>query len=80
MKIKVWNYMIIAATVLSITEFVQAQNPSVRYQLGMSRPHTHLFEVEITLDGLAKSEKTIDFIMPVWRSGRYVLFDFAGGV
>ena len=80
MKIKVWNYMIIAATVLSITEFVQAQNPSVRYQLGMSRPHTHLFEVEITLDGLAKNEKTIDFIMPVWRSGRYVLFDFAGGV
>jgi len=80
MKHQLWNYMLIAATVLSTTESVQAQIPSMRYQLDMSQPHTHLFEVEITLDGLAKNEKTVDFIMPVWRSGRYVLFDFAGGV
>ncbi len=79
MKINLWNYMIIAATILA-AETGQAQNPTVRYQLGMSQPHTHLFEVEITLDGLSKNEKSIDFIMPVWRSGRYVLFDFAGGV
>jgi len=79
MKINLWNCMIIAATILA-TEIGQAQNPTVRYQLGMSQPHTHLFEVEITLAGLAKNEKTVDFIMPVWRSGRYVLFDFSGGV
>jgi predicted metalloprotease with PDZ domain len=70
----------IAATIVTTTGAAGAQNPAVRYQLGMSQPHTHLFEVEITLDGLAKSERTIDFIMPVWRSGRYVIFDFAGGV
>jgi predicted metalloprotease with PDZ domain len=72
--------MIIAATMLSAAGAGEAQNPAVRYQLGMSQPHTHLFEVEITIEGLNKNEKTIDFIMPVWRSGRYVIFDFAGGV
>jgi len=80
MKTHLWNFMIITATVLSITKSIQAQNPTIRYQLGMSQPHTHLFEAEITLDGLVKNEKAVDFIMPVWRSGRYVLFDFAGGV
>jgi len=79
MQHQLWSCMIIAVTLLT-TEPGQAQNPSVRYLLGMSRPHTHLFEAEITLDGLAKNEKSMDFIMPVWRSGRYVLFDFAGGV
>jgi predicted metalloprotease with PDZ domain len=71
--------MILAATILA-AEPALAQNPAVHYRLGMSQPHTHLFEAEITLDGLAKNEKAVDFIMPVWRSGRYVLFDFAGGV
>ena len=80
MKTHFWNFMIIAATVLATTQLASAQNPAVRYQLGMSQPHTHLIEVEITIAGLAANEKTVDFIMPVWRSGRYVLFDFSGGV
>lgn len=80
MKTHLWNFMIIAATVLATTQLASAQSPAVRYQLGMSQPHTHLFEVEITIAGLTQNEKTVDFIMPVWRSGRYVLFDFSGGV
>lgn len=80
MKPHFWNGFMIAATLLTTIGSGQAQHPTVRYQLGMSQPHTHLFEVEITLDGLTKKDKAIDFIMPVWRSGRYVIFDFAGGV
>jgi predicted metalloprotease with PDZ domain len=44
----------------------------------MSKPSTHLFEVEIALKNLA--EEHLDLIMPAWRTGRYVIFDFAGGV
>ncbi len=54
--------------------------PKIHYELGMSQPHTHLFEVKITFTDLDQSEAQLDLIMPVWRSGRYVIFDFAGGV
>ncbi len=54
--------------------------PKIHYELGMSQPHTHLFEVKITFADLDKADAQLDFILPVWRSGRYVIFDFAGGV
>ncbi|HLX13136.1 MAG TPA: peptidase M61, partial [Bacteroidota bacterium] len=56
-----------------------AQQPTVKYTLGMSRPATHLFEIELRYENLPKDE-SLDVLMPVWRSGRYVIFDFAGGV
>jgi predicted metalloprotease with PDZ domain len=54
--------------------------PKIHYELGMSQPHTHLFEVKIIFTDLDKSDAQHDLILPVWRSGRYVVFDFAGGV
>lgn len=54
--------------------------PKIHYELGMSQPHTHLFEVKITFSDLDKSDTQLDLILPAWRSGRYVIFDFAGGV
>lgn len=54
--------------------------PSVTYTIGMSRPTTHLFEIEMCVDGLPPGEAELDLVLPVWRSGRYVIFDFAGGV
>jgi predicted metalloprotease with PDZ domain len=80
MKRRLLNGLIFAATILVITGAGEPQNPRIHYQLGMSQPQTHLFEVEITLEGIGKEEKSLDFIMPVWRTGRYVIFDFAGGV
>lgn len=58
----------------------EAQSPTVHYQLEMSRPSTHLFEVEMTVDNIPSSDRQMEFVMPVWRSGRYVVFDFSGGV
>jgi len=46
----------------------------------MSRPWTHFFEVEVAHNRLPKSQKTLDLILPVWRSGRYLILDFAGSV
>jgi len=54
--------------------------PDVTYQLGMSKPYTHLFEVQITFENLEPNEKYLELLLPVWRPGRYVIFDFAGGV
>jgi predicted metalloprotease with PDZ domain len=56
------------------------QSPTISYKLSMSRPWTHLFEVEVKFDGLPSSEKGLDLSLPVWRTGRYMVFDFAGGV
>ena len=57
-----------------------AQTPTIHYTLGMSKPYTHLFEVQVTLGNLPSSEKHVDLVMPAWRGGRYVIFDFSGGV
>lgn len=54
--------------------------PTVHYTLGMSKPSTHLLEIGMDVSGLSSGDKTIDVQMPAWRTGRYVIFDFAGGV
>jgi predicted metalloprotease with PDZ domain len=55
-------------------------SPTINYRLSMPRPWTHLFEVEVTFEKLPSTETTLDLVLPVWRTGRYVIFDFAGGV
>lgn len=57
-----------------------SQSPTIEYKLGMSKPWTHYFEVEITFSGLPSSPQAVDVQLPIWRTGRYVVFDFAGGV
>ena len=58
----------------------QATPPTIRYTLGMSHPATHLLEVTITCSGLLPGSDELTFVMPAWRTGRYVIFDFANGV
>ena len=65
---------------LVLAHMAHAQNVSVDYTLGMSRPSTHLMEIGVTYRNLPTGDATLDLILPVWRSGRYVIFDFAGGV
>src|SRR2546422_6814482 len=72
------DHLICSLIFLSTMTF--AQEPSVHYTLGMSKPVSHLLEVEVTIDRLPAGERTVDFILPVWRPGRYVVLDFAGGV
>ncbi len=54
--------------------------PSLTYTIGMSHPATHLFEVEIRMNDLSAADSCVDLVLPAWRSGRYAIFDFAGGV
>lgn len=60
--------------------FLFAQAPTLHYSLSMPRPWTHLFHVEVKFEHLPSTEKNLDLVLPVWRTGRYVIFDFAGGV
>ncbi len=64
----------------SLPVLLHGQSPTISYELAMSRPWTHLFEVKVRFDHLPSSGKTLDLVLPVWRTGRYVIFDFAGGV
>ncbi|TAK65386.1 MAG: peptidase M61, partial [Bacteroidetes bacterium] len=66
--------------IIMLSMQIDAKPVAIRYTLGMSKPSTHFFEVELTIDYLSRSEKQIDFCMPVWRPGRYLVLDLAGGV
>ncbi|MCA9319473.1 MAG: M61 family metallopeptidase [Planctomycetes bacterium] len=48
---------------------------ALTYWVGMSRPESHEFEVKILARGARGN--TIDFVMPSWSPGRYVIYDFA---
>jgi predicted metalloprotease with PDZ domain len=75
--------LVISATGLALAAAVIAQNGSlsISYQLAMSQPSSHLFEVSIEVqkpyDYLIDS---LDFQMPKWSPGRYAVFDFAKNV
>src|SRR5229473_2323280 len=47
---------------------------AVRYRVSMSRPHSHLFEVEALYP---PSEGTLTVALPVWTPGSYLVREFA---
>ncbi len=55
-----------------------ARDPSLGYLLRMPEPSTHLFHVTITARGLGAAP--LEFQMPAWSPGRYVIYDFARNV
>ncbi len=58
---------------------VNAQ-PKIHYTLGMTQPSTHYVEVRIDMSERAPGDETVELSMGAWRTGRYVILDFAGGV
>lgn len=71
--------LILIITVLT-SQMTKAEQVKIHYTLGMSKPSSCYFEVEITFQSLPASDKTLDLILPVWRPGRYFIFDFASGI
>jgi predicted metalloprotease with PDZ domain len=51
----------------------------IAYTLSMPRPESHLFEVQVDVEGLAKAD-SVEFQIPRWSPGRYAVFDFAKNV
>ncbi len=60
-----------------------AQQPGepyhISYELKLSRPATHLFEVRVTVETPTPQE-TLELQLPRWSPGRYAVFDFAQNV
>ncbi|GAB2643655.1 PDZ domain-containing protein [Emticicia sediminis] len=58
---------------------------NIAYELGMSEPWTHYFEVSMTLSDIEKIEalskkEYVDFKMPVWTPGSYLIREYAKNV
>lgn len=52
--------------------------PQIAYFLSMDAPHTHYFEVRMTVSGLR--QPYIDVKMPVWTPGSYLIREYAKNV
>jgi len=88
MKMKFFSLTILV--LLNMITSVQSQEvtptgPStgpaeVAYGLEMPEPSNHIYHVSVTINSLTSAEEFVDLVMPVWRPGRYVVLDFAGGV
>ena len=49
----------------------------ISFTISMSKPQTHLLEVEIRIDrGLAESRAEETLVMPVWTPGSYLIREF----
>ncbi len=47
----------------------------LRYEISMPKPYTHYFEVSIHVTGI--KDKELNFSMPVWSTGHYLIQDHA---
>jgi predicted metalloprotease with PDZ domain len=53
----------------------QTASPAISFTVSMSRPQTHLLEVEMRVTQ-SKPSANIDLIMPVWTPGSYMIREF----
>jgi predicted metalloprotease with PDZ domain len=75
---KQFKLFILFLAFFSFSNLAAALAAELRYTLAMPAPHTHYFEVEAELSGAKKSY--IDFTMPVWAPGSYLVREFAKNV
>lgn len=79
------NKLFVALAFIAIfTSIAIAQEPplkSITYRLSMSRPQSHLFEVQIVIELPDQlKDQPLQFQMAKWSPGRYGVFDFAKNV
>lgn len=66
---------------LAFTAAAQSQPLQIKYELTMSQPNSHLFEVTMEVAIPSDADvKSLDFQMAKWSPGRYAVFDFAKNV
>lgn len=69
---------ILVVILLLIYSIAQAQSPSLRYHLSMPEPHTHYYQVKIAFEN--HDQDSINFKMPVWAPGSYLVREFSRNV
>ena len=70
--------LVVAASIASSAQDRTADvAPEIDYTVSMSKPHTHLLEVEIRIWRPKELANTVDLVMPVWTPGSYMVREFA---
>jgi predicted metalloprotease with PDZ domain len=75
-----------AVFLLSITAsaFAQTTRPAgpvdIAFTIGMSRTHTHMFEVDVRIKHASIVPAEESLIMPVWTPGSYLIREFERNV
>src|SRR5678816_2716331 len=66
-----------AALLLLIPILAAAQTPvDISFKVAMSRPHTHLFEIDIAIKRTTNGPQEELLVMPVWTPGSYLIREF----
>ncbi len=73
---RTWLWLV--ALALSCAAGLHAAPLSLHYHLILTRPTTHLIDVEIDVSDV--NSPTLDFVMPAWAPGRYAIYNFAKNV
>ena len=72
------TFLLVAVAVLLLTHSSLARRQPIRCRIRMPDPNTHLFHVELRVDGLRG--EYADFKMPVWIPGSYLVREFERNV
>ena len=60
----------------AVTAEANRSAPEISYMVSMSKPWTHLLEIEMRLKSTQASD-TADLVMPVWTPGSYLIREYA---
>ncbi|HET8781349.1 MAG TPA: hypothetical protein VFM63_02940, partial [Pyrinomonadaceae bacterium] len=65
-----------------VPAFGQNGGPEIAFTVSMSRPHTHLFEIDVSIKrrGTATAPAQEQLVMPVWTPGSYLVREFERNV
>jgi len=66
-----------AALMLVVPLLAAAQTPvDISFTVAMSKPHTHLFDIEVAIKRTANGPQEEQLVMPVWTPGSYLVREF----
>ncbi|MEN3328060.1 MAG: hypothetical protein V7638_2867 [Acidobacteriota bacterium] len=70
-----------AALLLVIPILAAAQAPvDISFTVAMSKPHTHLFDIDVAIKRTANGPQEELLVMPVWTPGSYLIREFERNV
>ncbi|HKG61468.1 MAG TPA: PDZ domain-containing protein [Pyrinomonadaceae bacterium] len=66
-----------AALLLVLSFLAAAQTPvDISFTVAMSRPHTHLFDIDVAIKRTVNGPQEELLVMPVWTPGSYLIREF----
>lgn len=74
------NFKIVLSLLLFLSISVSGFAQKIKYKVEFPAPQTHYTTVTIEVNEIPTDKKTIDFVMPVWAPGSYLIREFAKGV